>query len=334
MSESQTTKRSVLGSPVLRRIVLTLVPGGIAYAVTTLFKQDQIWAIMLATFIGGVALVVQFLAEFDDRLRTVEVEHAGRVHALEELQRRHTAEIERVVREGFTKVNDATRLFSLVEASALRTEVVTQFVKHSTQIGPTPPLIFDLAQAEIGRMSDFLREVATGGDVTYEGEDRDWLIGLTRHAQKTIHATSLTTVDGGGTGYDGGLWTSDLGHRYLEVQRDAVQRGVVVRRVFVLDRRESAADRGLQQICRIHRELGINVRILDPATLPTVGRNQLFDFILFDGAVSYEVSTGSRIEDTMSPIVVNTRLILGEQRVQQRTARFALLWEAAKEFTG
>jgi hypothetical protein len=334
MSDGRTTKRSVFGSPVLRRIVLTLVPSAIAYAVTTLFQQDQIWAIMLATFIGGVALVVQFLAEFDDRLRGVEIEHAGRVHALEESQRRHAAEIESVVRHGFTKVNDATRLFSLVEASALRTEVVTQFVKHSTQIGPAPALIFDLAQAEIGRMSDFLREVATGGDVTYEGEDRDWLIGLTRHARSTIDATSLTTVDGGGTGYGDGLWTSDLGHRYLEVQRDAVQRGVVIRRVFVLDRRVSAPDSGLQEICRIHRELGINVRILDPAALPTVGRNQLFDFILFDGSVSYEVSTGSRIEDTMSPIVVNTRLVLGEQRLRQRTARFAVLWEAAKEFTG
>jgi hypothetical protein len=323
MNRTETAKRPALTSPVLRRIAFTLFPSGLAYAVTTVFQQDQIWAIMLATFIGGIALVVQFLSEFDDRL-----------HAVEEGQRQHLAEIERLVGQGFTKINDATKLFSLVEASAMRTEVVTQFVKHSTQIGPAPALIFDLAQAEIGRMSDFLREVATGGDVTYEGEDREWLLGLTRHARSHIDATSLTTVDGGGTGYGDGLWTSDLGQRYLEVQREAVQRGVTIRRVFVLDRREPARDTGLQVVCRLHRDAGIQVRVLDPSAMPAVGRNPLFDFILFDNVVSYETSTGSRIEDRMSPIVVNTRLVLGAQRLQQRTARFGALWAAAKDFDG
>jgi hypothetical protein len=325
-------RRATLNSPVLRRIIWTLVPSSITYLLTTLFQSSQVWAITLATFIGGVSIVVQFLTEFDDRLHNVEIEHGGRVHALEEAQRKHSTEIENMVRQGFMKINTATELFSLVEASALRTDVVTQFVKHSTQIGPTPTLIFDLAQAEIGRMSEFLHEVATGGDVTYDGEDREWLLGLTRHARTTIDATSLTTVDGGGTGFGDGLWTSDLGHRYLEAQRDAVERGVAIRRVFVLDRRELAQDTALHAICRIHRDLGIDVRVLDPSVLSAVGRNRLFDFIVFDGEVSYEVNTASRFEDTMSPMVVNTRLVLGQKRLHERAQRFRDIWEMAKVF--
>jgi hypothetical protein len=67
--------------------------------------------------------------------------------------------------------------------------------------------------------------VSRGGYVAYDGEDRDWLLGLTRHAQSSIDTTSLMAVDASGGGFgEGGLWSSDLGRRYLEVQREAVQR--------------------------------------------------------------------------------------------------------------
>jgi hypothetical protein len=324
-------RRSPLASPVLRRIVLTLVPSGLTYLLTTLFQQDQIWAITLATFIGGVFLVVQFLSEFDDRLRTVEIEHAGRVHALEEAQRRHAAEIERTVHEGFNQISEATRLFSLVQESGLRTEVLTQLVKHSAQIGPAPALLFDLAQSEIGRMSDFLREVATGADVTYDGEDREWLLGLTRHARRTIDATSLITVDGG---ISEGLWASDLGHRYLDVQHEALQRGVAIRRLFIIDRRDLAHARGLDDVCRLQQELGIEVRVLDPSAMPPLERNPVFDFILFDDEVCYETNTSARIEDGHAPIVVNTRLVFATRRLQTRRVQFGALWNAAHDFSG
>jgi hypothetical protein len=326
-----TSRKSTFFSPILRRIVLTLVPSGITYAVTVFFQQDQIWAITLATFIGGVFLVVQFLSEFDDRLRTVEIEHAGRVHALEEAQRKHAAEIQRLVHEGFNEISEATRLFSLVKESGLRAEVLTQLVQHSAQIGPAPALIFDLAQSEIGRMSDFLREVATGADVTYDGEDREWLLGLTRHARHNINATSLTTVDGG---ISDGLWSTDLGQRYLDVQREAVRRGVVIRRLFVIDRRELAHAGGLYDVCRLQRELGIHVRVLDPSAMPPLERNRVFDFILFDDAVCYETSTSARIEEANAPVVNSTRLVLAAKRLQTRKAQFGALWDAARDFSG
>jgi hypothetical protein len=63
-----------------------------------------------------------------------------------------------------------------------------------------------------------------------------------------------------------------------------------------------------------------------------VGRGRLFDFTLFDDVVSYEVSTASRLEDTMSPVYVSTRLVLGEQGLRERMQRFRDLWAAAHDF--
>jgi len=333
-------------STVLRKILVTAGSAALTYIASTFFaRPDQIWSVTLAIVIGGVVLVIQLLHEFDSRLHGLEASQEVRLQAMEETQyhrlqaledsqQRHAREIERVVGEGFIKINEATELFGLVEASALRTDVVTQFVKHSTQIGPAPPLIFDFAQAEIARMSEFLKDVSQGGDVAHDGEDRDWLLGLTRHAQSSIDATSLTAVDAGNRGFgDGGLWSSDLGQRYLEEQRDAVRRGVTIRRVFILDRPDIADDPGLREVCRIQTELGISVRVLDPSAIPSIHTTSLFDFILFDDVVSYEVTPAVRIADRSGPIVVNTRLVLPDARVKERAQRFRDLWAAAREFT-
>jgi hypothetical protein len=304
--------------------VVTGATGLLAYLLTTIAPQTQIWAAMMAVFIGGVTLVVQFLMDSDKSIQRVETS-----------QEVHAASIERLVRDGFSKINEATQLFGLIEASAVRTEVVTQLVWHSTQIGPAvPALISNFAQAEIARMSEFLKELSRGGDVTYDGEDRDWLLALTRSSRNTIDATSLTTVDAGATGLiDGGLWTSDLGQQYLEAQRDAIERGVTVRRVFILDRGPGLPDNpGLREVCASHRDLGINVRVLNAAAIPATRRASLFDFILFDDVVSYEVTPASRIEDTMLPSVVNTRLVLRDLRVKERIQRFRDLWQSADEF--
>jgi hypothetical protein len=308
---------------ILRKVVVSLVMGALAYAITELSEQPQIWSIMLSVFIGGVTLVVQFLIEFESRL--------ARVETAKEV---HSAKIERMVENGFAKINEATELFSLVEASALRTDAVIQLVRHSTQIDPTAPaLVFRFAQSEIGRMSEFLKEIGEGGTVLYEGEDRDWLLALARNAEWSVDATSLTTVDAGGRGFvDGGLWSNDLGRRYLEVQRDAVQQGVQIRRVFILHRADLATDPDLITACRLQREIGIDVRVLDSSAIPSTRRDSLFDFVLFDESISYEVTPATRVEDTARPTIVNTRLELNSTRVKDRIQRFKDLWESARAF--
>ncbi|MBO0867882.1 MAG: phosphatidylserine/phosphatidylglycerophosphate/cardiolipin synthase family protein [Micromonosporaceae bacterium] len=309
----------------LLKISVSLATAALAYLVTNylteVFDIRELTGLTLSIVIGGVTLIIQFLIEFGDRFATVEAAHE-----------RHAQHIEELVRAGFSKINEATELFGLVDESALRSDAI-QLVRHSTQIDPAaPPLFFRFAQHEITRMSEFIKELSEGGNVTYEGEDRDWMLALARNARSSIDATSLSTVDAGGRGFvDDGLWSSDLGQRYLEVQREAIRNGVRIRRVFILDRPDLAQDPDLRNACQIQRELGIAVRVLDASAIPGMRRTSLFDFILFDEVISYEVTPAARIDGDIRPAIVNTRLELRPLRVRDRIQRFTDLWESAKE---
>lgn len=303
---------------IMRKVVVSCVIGGVSYAITELTGQPQIWSITLSVFLGGVTLVVQFLIEFEIRLGRVEI-----------AENRHSERMELLVTDGFARVNEATELFRLMERSPLPTETVTELVRHSTLITPNvPALVSGFAHAEIARVSSLLKELSDSGSMVYDGEDRDWLLTLTREAATAIDATSLTTVDAGREGYTlGGLWTSDLGQRYLDLQREAIQRGVKVRRIFIALHQD---DPGFASVCRQQQEIGIDVRVLDSASIPDRLRDWLFDFILFDDAISYEVTPSSRVEDTGRPTIVNTRLELHRDRIRNRVRRFQDLWESAK----
>jgi hypothetical protein len=336
--------------PVVRKIFVSIAIGTIAYFVTNILIDNigvqQIWAITLSLLLGGVVFLMQFMGSLEAQMNAVEKaeqRHSAeveriveqRLSGMQQEMKESFADIHKVVQEGFTKINEATQLFGLVEASALRTDAVTQLVRHSTQLDPTaPPLVLRFAQDEIGRMSEFLKELSEGGNVTYEGEDRDWMLALTRSAQQRVDATSLTTVDAGGQGFiDGGLYSSDLGQRYMEAQRSALLRGVRIRRVFILDRRDLADDPGFINVCRMQHDIGIEVRILDATSIPEVRRSSLFDFILFDDSISYETTPASNIEGSVRPAIVNTRLELRPHRVSDRIERFRDLWLSAREFT-
>lgn len=308
-------------SHVIRKVILTLLTGGATYLVTDLSNQPQTWAVTWSLFIGGVTLVVQFLVDFESRLHLVEL-----------AQTQHLGTIEGLVEDKFSKINEATELFGSIEDSALRTDEVTQLVRHSTRLDPsTDQLIYDFAQSQLGRISDLLKGLGEGGDVSYEGEDRDWLLGLTHSARSTIDAASLPDVDASGGFAEGGFWTSDLGQRYLEGQRDAVQRGVTIRRVFVVERSDQAGDADLLRICKLHMDLGVKVRILDPSMLPRTRQTSMFDFILFDGVVSYETTPAAAAGQGVRPTIAHTRLVLPRPRVAERVQRFKDLWEAAQD---
>jgi hypothetical protein len=315
------TAISTTASSMLRKLLVTVVAGILAYFLADLTKQSRAWVWALTIFVAGVLLVIQFLIDFERRLTAVERAEIS-----------HTQDIRTLVEEGFSKINEATELFGLVEASALRTDVVTQLVRNSTELEPsTPPLVYRFAQSEIGRMSQFLKELKDG-DASYDGEDRDWLLGLARNAKMSIDATSLTTVDAGGRGFDGGFWETDLGQRYLETQREVAQRQVKIRRVFILDRLELASDSNFLQMLRLQANMNIEVRILDAAAIPAVRKSSLFDFILFDSVISYEVTPASRVDEAMRPTILNTRLVLRPDRVEDRIDRFRDLWASARPF--
>jgi hypothetical protein len=305
---------------VFRKVVLTAVAGGGTYVITNLAQQEQIWSVTLSVLIGGIALLVQFLAQFETRLRHVE-----------EGQIEEGRQLRAAVEERFRAISEATALFGLIEESAVQTDLLSQLIRNASRFNQgAAELIPRFAHGELARFNDFIKELGEGGEVTYDGEDRDWLLGLSRSAARSIHATSLTTVDVGKKFLNGGLWDTDLGQRYLDAQREAVQRGVEVRRVFILDRPDIARNEELAAICRLHAAQGIEVRILNLADATHLRRTSVFDFILFDDVLSYEVTTGSWMDENVRPVVVNTRLVLRPSRVDERAYRFKEIWDAAE----
>jgi hypothetical protein len=319
-------------SAVVRKIAVTLVIGGITYLLASPLNEG--WPLILSAFLGGVVLVVQFLAEFDNRLQAVEAEQTRRLRSVEEKQAAHTNEVRDLVRQSFLKINQATELFGLVEASALRTDAVIQMVQHSTALGPgVPPLVSRVAQAEIVRTSRFLKELGDGA-TSYEGEDRDWLLALAHNVKTSIDATSLNTVDARGRGVDSGFWQSDLGQRYLEVQRSVARNGIKIRRIFVVDRSGISNGEEFYEMCRMQARMNIDVRILTAADLEPPLKTKLLDFILFDNIVSYEVTPAYRMDESSPPEIVHTRLQLQTDVVEERIDRYRDLWERAKPFVG
>ncbi|GAA3397488.1 hypothetical protein GCM10020369_77870 [Cryptosporangium minutisporangium] len=308
------------------RIVISLAIGGLTYGLTSLTNargsgapdQAALTALTLSVFLGGVVLVVQFLMELDGRLR-----------AIEERQIDHEQNIHEVVHRAFTRITESSRLLGMLEESAARSDAVTQMVRHAILIKPgEPDLVYEFAQNEITRTSSFLKALAAG-EATYEGEDRDWLIGLTDCTRSHIDATSFATVDAGGDSFGNGFWQSALGRRYLQAQQDARQRGVTVRRIFIFDKPDMVTDEGFRDICTMQRAAGIDLRVLDYHRI-NQSHMDLRDFIIFDGDVSYEtVASSSRVNHAV-PAILNTKLVLDIGQLRKRAADFEYLWSLGK----
>jgi hypothetical protein len=320
MSGSLRERARPMFPEVLRKAILTAVAGGSTYVITNLAQQEQIWSVTLSVLIGGIALLVQFLAQFETRL-----------HNVEEGQIEQGRKLRNAVEERFLAISEATALFGLIEESAVQTDLLSQLVRNASRFSHgAGELIPRFAHGELTRFNEFVKELGEGGEVTYDGEDRDWLLGLAKAAGRSIHATSMTTVDVGKQFLSGGLWDTDLGQRYLDAQRDAAQRGVEVRRVFILDRPDIARTDELAAVCRMHATLGIEVRILNLSDATHLRRTSMFDFVLFDDVLSYEVTTGTWMDENVRPVVVNTRLVLRPARVDERAYRFKEIWDAAE----
>src|SRR5262245_17118879 len=214
-------RHHILGTRVILQTVASILFGGVAYVVTNLLsptENSQFPGITLSVLIGGIALVFQLMIDLD--------------HRLEGLQMQIKAEF----KEEFTKIHKVTELFQAMEKLDQQTVAAMRLLQHATRIEPhSQPLISAFAHSQINEMSRLLRGLNEGESVIYDGEDRDWMLGLTTYCKESIDATSLSTVDAGVNSFEGGLWTSDLGQRYLELQRLAVERRKVrIRRVFII----------------------------------------------------------------------------------------------------
>jgi hypothetical protein len=235
------------------------------------------------------------------------------------------------VTAGFAQTGRLAELSAKMERSSLGPALLAEFLETASQVdGRVNPLLQRVARREIERVTVFTRQLQVGGEMGYDGEDREWLLGLTQEAESSIDAISLSTVDAGVLGLDGGLWTSDLGIRYLDDQRKAIARKVRIRRIFVFEAETLAQDESFHRVARMQRNAGVQVRMLDQKLIPDYLQSTIFDFIIFDAVVSYETTAGTPFTaDQPRPGTLRTRMAPEPKRVHDLEQRFEQLWEVA-----
>ncbi|MEV5475874.1 hypothetical protein AB0L66_26460 [Streptomyces sp. NPDC052207] len=306
-------------SKLLRKTLLTVVVAAGTYVLTNVLDQDknQVWQLTVSVVLGGAALIIQYLVEFEQRLEAMEASQKKRIREMRDSLASHHEQMRRAVDESFSKINDATELFSQVDRSVLRSDGVTRLARKYTQVGEHgSELVKTFAQEEIGRLAS-LMESLSNGSADCPGENHDWLIDLTTCAKETVYATS--------TSVDRDFWFSEPANRYLKAQERAIkQRGVVVRRLFLVSRPEDRTP-SLEQLCERHREFGIDARIAVRVLLPPPAQvTPLNDFIVFDGELSYET------EPDVEVMPAKTTLKMTREHVAERINRFTVLWEATE----
>jgi hypothetical protein len=241
------------------------------------------------------------------------------------------SELQDHIAAGFQKIDRSTELLNLIEKSVLETALLTDLVEAvGGADASVNSMLLRLARQEIERSTWFVRQLPTGREIAYDGEDREWLLGLTKEAQQSIDAISLSTVDAGMRDFDGGLWTSDLGTRYLEMQREAINRNVTIRRIFVFENKDLARDETFMKITQMQRQAGVDVRMLDQQLIPEMLQPMIFDFIVFDGSVSYETTPATTFTAGKTrPVIVRTLLAPMPERIRDLKSKFEQLWVAA-----
>ena len=312
-------------SPILVKIATSLAAGSLVFGITSIpAVQQVIQSVQISVLVGGIVLLIEFLTEFEKSIEYLKISQ----------------------REGLANFSEASRLYDKMERSPVNHSHVDFFLNQVGSLGrDTRSLLLDLVDLEINRLGLFIKQVHEAGrfagavqsgveqpfSIAYHGEDREWLLALTFVAKKSIDAISLSTIDAGVNNYDGGLWRSDLGHRYIELQRMAIQRGLQIRRIFYFDRPKISQDSVFQNICARQWAIGVNVRTLEQSVLPPDLKNLVSDFIVFDDSLAYEVTSDVALAGGHRPERLTTYLSAKDERVQDLHGRFEQLWVLAHE---
>ncbi|WP_369031255.1 MULTISPECIES: hypothetical protein [Streptomyces] len=300
-------------SKVLLKVGITGVLGGGSYALTNLFESSEVAKITLSVLVAGSALIVQFMMDFESGTRRLEQKFDDHAQAVEER-----------VKEGFARFGEITGFLGRLDTDTGRAEEVERLVRNVAALDPARARIFQaFADAEISRVAGLLGDLG-GRYVDYEGEDREWLLTLARCANSTIDAAS--------THEDLAFWNTDLGRRYLEAQREAVdRRQVTIRRLIIVDTPEQIT-REIENLRVRQVRANIDVKIAAFSELPE--ELKIFpvnNFVVFDGAISYEVSPDfstarGQTNEPVNPMIASTKLVLRTTDVDKRIERFDALW--------
>jgi len=307
--------------PVVLKVLITLVVGTGTYAITNLIgqSQQQLWQIALTVVIGGATLIIQYMVDFEQRLNSVENGQRQNSRELEESLAARHQEVKGLVDQGFRRVSEVTELFSNLDASGMPSEEVSQLVRSAAHAGSqSQGIVKEFARAEITRMASMMTALTSWGTADWEGENNDLLIALTRcvSAHGTIDATSSFV--------DLAFWKTATAKHYLDVQREAIRRGVKVRRLFIVQIPEELDDLG--EILQEQRRAGIEAGVLVLSELPSDIRvGETLDVVILDGELYFEIKTDVQ---QLNP---NARLDARAPIVTRRKERFDKLWDACEE---
>ncbi|MEV7125806.1 hypothetical protein [Streptomyces sp. NPDC093260] len=338
-----------------RRATAGVALGGLAWGVAALLSPDTAPLRQFATGLlcAVAAVIVQSVLGLDRRVE----EHTRRTESLltgtaaavrDSLQRleRHDEELRggltrqsEELRSGLTRQSEELRsalnrhtehIGQLVESRVaevarpadsypgpdrVRIDSVPELAKSFAEVlAPQPPILYTFVRLEMKRVVGHMSDL-TNLSAECPGENHDWMLSLTRAAEQSVCATS--------TSVDRQFWNSEPASRYLQAQHEAIEeRGVSVRRVFLLESARELDDR-LLRLCEEQELLRIEVRVaVLPELPPHLQRGTTNDFIVYDEEASFE------IDQDLRDVNVRTRLIARQDHVQDRMKRFRELWDA------
>ncbi|MER7191626.1 hypothetical protein [Streptomyces flaveolus] len=341
-------------SPWPRRLLVGLVLGALAWSVTALLSPGSgpLRQFATAALCAVAAVLVQSVHGLDrsaEDLRSRDLHsHDTRVEEHTRRVEEHTRRVESALAEHAAAVRDGLNQYDdeLRTGLVRHTEDVKQLVEnhlvqagHGTEqpyppldrariegvpelaksfaevLAPGPSILHTFVRLEMTRVVGYMADL-TNLTAECPGENHDWMLALTRAAERSICATS--------TSVDREFWNSEPASRYLEAQQDAVdEQGVTVRRLFLLESARELDDR-LLRLCEEQELRHIDVRAaVLPELPPHLQRGTTNDFIVYDEEVSFE------IEQDLRDVNVRTRLIARQDHVRDRMKRFKELWEAS-----
>ncbi|MGY6018474.1 DUF6879 family protein [Streptomyces spinosirectus] len=277
-------------------------------------RQSDVWNLTASVVIGGAALIVQYLVDFEKRLEEIETSQSGLIRDVKENLISHHVALTDLVDDRFRRINAATELFSNVDRSVLRSDAVIKLARRATECGKlNNETLKTFASEEIERLAGLLENLSSRS-ADCLGENQDWLIGLTHCIKHSLDATS--------TSVDHDFWTSEPASRYLEAQSDAIARGVEIRRLFLVSSPDDIDDE-LTELCSNQRALRIDARLVALSELPSWAQpGTQSDFIVFDRELSYEIDQDTK--DVNAKTTLNAR----PTHVEHRLRQFTRLWDA------
>ncbi|MGW0964925.1 hypothetical protein [Streptomyces sp. NPDC002516] len=300
-------------APIVLKTLVTVVVSTIAYVLTNLVHQsgDELWKIAVSVVIGGSALIIQYMVDFEQRLADMETGQRERG---------------REQQEHFMQLSEAAGLLRELDQAGMSAGDATRLIKSLSRVGQQgPEIVKAFARAETESLAFVVTDL-TGMTAQWPRDNTEWLIRLTECARRTIDATSSSV--------DQPFWDTDSAKPYLDAQIEAMRvRDVTIRRLFMIKESERNNPDFMTRFLKLleeQRGFSIDVRYRVLSSNGSPGRRNrraaaARDVVIFDSELCLEFDP-DRQEGN-----VKTRLDADGRRVDGEVRTFNELWATATD---